>query len=167
MLKPQDILVLAKLLLVGMPSSLRILDMAQSLDISASEVHAALKRLSKSRLIDLKTKKPFKHAVKEFLFFGFKYVFPPEFGPTEIGIPTAHSAFPLSEEFESAEPVVWASLKGKIRGQQIMPLYKSVPSASLRDPELYSILALLDALRIGKAREMEFAKKKLESILFK
>jgi hypothetical protein len=40
-----------------------------------------------------------------------------------------------------------------------------VPIAARRDPILYEILALLDALRDGRAREKRFAEKQLISRL--
>ena len=45
------------------------------------------------------------------------------------------------------------------------PLYKTVPIAARRDPRLYEILALLDALRDGRARERRLAEEHLVSLL--
>ena len=52
---------------------------------------------------------------------------------------------------------MWHYLKGNARGQQIEPLYPSVPEAALRDPELYQLLVIVDTLRMGRAREREIA----------
>ena len=41
------------------------------------------------------------------------------------------------------------------------PLYPIVPSAARRDAGLYDLLALVDALRIGRARERAFAEKEI------
>lgn len=41
------------------------------------------------------------------------------------------------------------------------PLYKSVPQAALRDPILYQFLALVDAIRDGRARERKIAEREL------
>jgi hypothetical protein len=38
-------------------------------------------------------------------------------------------------------------------------LYKQAPKAALRDPVLYELLALADALRDGRARERKLAEK--------
>lgn len=51
-------------------------------------------------------------------------------------------------------------------GQAIEPLYKSVPFAVRRDNELYAYLALLDAIRMGNARESNLAIKMLKERLF-
>jgi hypothetical protein len=40
-------------------------------------------------------------------------------------------------------------------------LYKSVPHAVLRDPALYELLALVDAIRDGRARERNLAERDL------
>ncbi len=47
--------------------------------------------------------------------------------------------------------------KRNVRGHSILPLYPSVPEAALKDEKLYELLALVDALRIGRAREKELA----------
>jgi hypothetical protein len=53
--------------------------------------------------------------------------------------------------------VVWPSAKGKVVGAAIAPLAPSVPDAALASPPLYELLALVDALRIGAARDREAA----------
>jgi hypothetical protein len=52
---------------------------------------------------------------------------------------------------------VWPYGHGKLRGHSIVPLYPSVPEAATKDPKLHELLALVDALRVGKAREREIA----------
>jgi hypothetical protein len=52
-------------------------------------------------------------------------------------------------------PPVWPHPEGGTRGQGLRPIYMSVPDASLRDAELYEWMALLDAIRSGRARERE------------
>jgi len=44
----------------------------------------------------------------------------------------------------------------------IEPLYNSVPAAAKSDSLLYEYLALVDALRIGRARERRFAEEELK-----
>ena len=43
-----------------------------------------------------------------------------------------------------------------------MPLYKSVPEAALNDPLLHEMLALVDAIRVGSAREKKIAVEELK-----
>ena len=43
-----------------------------------------------------------------------------------------------------------------------MPLYRSVPQAASNDPELYALLSLIDAIRVGRMREQRLAIDELE-----
>jgi hypothetical protein len=45
------------------------------------------------------------------------------------------------------------------------PLYKSVPYAARADEKLYDALALVDAIRSGRARERKRAEEMLHAIL--
>jgi hypothetical protein len=65
-------------------------------------------------------------------------------------------------------PYVWASAKGKIKGQSIIPLYKSVPEVveNEADSQLYELLCLVDSLRVGKIREQELAGMELNKRLY-
>jgi hypothetical protein len=58
-------------------------------------------------------------------------------------------------------PPVWPDPDGKVQGAAVQPLYSSVPHAASRDPALYDLLALVDALRLGRARERALAEKEL------
>ena len=93
-------------------------------------------------------------ALKDFLTYGVQYVFPAEIGNIVRGVPTYISASPIKEQLaESRDYYVWRSAKGTARGQQITPLYLSVPNAVLKDDELYQLLVIVDTLRVGGARE--------------
>jgi hypothetical protein len=56
---------------------------------------------------------------------------------------------------------VWTFPEGPQRGVSLEPLYKTAPAAALRDPFFYELLALIDALREGRARERKLAEKEL------
>ncbi|MHC5822137.1 MAG: hypothetical protein ACYT04_41400, partial [Nostoc sp.] len=94
MLKPQDIVVVLKVHNLG-NSEWTYSQLANSLHMSSSEVHAALKRCEASGLYDCSSKKVKKRCLLEFLVHGLKYVFPEKPGAMSRGIPTAHSADPL------------------------------------------------------------------------
>jgi len=49
-----------------------------------------------------------------------------------------------------------------VRGVAFAPLYPSVPAAALEDARLYELLALVDAIRDGRARERNLAAKEIE-----
>lgn len=159
--KPQDIVVALKLAMRGV--ELSYADLAKELGLSASEVHAAVRRLKDARLLDPETKRVRLDAFRNFLVHGVPYAFP--VGPKQLtrGMPTAWAAPALADKINSTDqmPPVWPDPDGPVQGSAIKPLYASVPDAARRDPELYALLALVDALRIGRARERSLAEKEI------
>jgi len=168
MLKPQDLLVVLKLW-VGRGQAWTYQSLAEALGISVAEVHGAVKRARAARLLPdgPLSAPPLIMALREFLIHGAKYTFPAHPGAMTRGIPTAHAASPLKEEIlpSSEPPPVWPHPEGTERGLALDPLYPSAPSAALADPALYELLALLDALRIGRARERQIAARLIEERL--
>lgn len=138
--------------------------LAQELGMSASEVHASCSRLSEAGLLDPDTRKIRRLALLKFLRFGVPYAYPAQ--PREItrGIPTAWAAPVLAGTTAGAEDTVpvWPDPDGSRRGAAVDPLYRSVPVAARNDPALYDLLALVDALRIGRARERKLAEAELK-----
>ncbi len=163
-LKPQDILVLLKLVtLCDQPWSYNRL--AIEIGMSPSEVHGAIKRAIAAGLaleINRHIQPNFRN-LEEFLIHGIRYVFIPERGQMTRGMPTAHAAPPLSEVIvpDQEPPPVWPDPKGEIRGMEFTPLYRSCPEAAKQDAELYEWLALVDAMRGGRARERNIASQEL------
>ncbi|MBD0831823.1 hypothetical protein [Aestuariibaculum sediminum] len=155
-LKPQDILLLLKIVSVNDPKWNQK-PMADSLGLSQSEVSEAVSRCKYSGLLDPKGKIVMKLGFLDFLKYGIQFVFPQKPGPVVRGLPTAHSGLPLNNQIQSTEHYVWPYGKGSVRGHSITPLYPSVPEAALKDDKLYELLALVDALRVGRAREKELA----------
>ena len=136
--------------------------LAESVGMSASETHGAIKRCEKSGLYNPITRMPVLSSLEEFIIHGLKFAFPVEPGPPDRGMPTAHSAPPLSNLITSNDDLfVWPYDKGTVRGISITPLYSSVPFACSRDQELYEYLALIDAVRIGRVREKNMAEELL------
>lgn len=155
-LKPQDVLLLLKIMSDNNPSWNQK-PVAEALGLSQSEVSEAVGRCKYAGLLAPNGKTVMKMALMEFLQYGLRYVFPQKPGAVVRGVPTSHSANPLKEEIQSSEAYVWPYGKGTIRGHSIVPLYPSVPEAALKDVKLYELLALIDALRVGRARERELA----------
>lgn len=106
-------------------------------------------------------------ALLEFLVYAIRYVFPARKGELTRGIGTAFSAPPLRSKLLSAGELelVWPDAYGKSMGQSVEPLFKSAPHAVKRDPVLYELLALVDALRLGQPRERKLAAELLEARL--
>jgi hypothetical protein len=167
-LKPQDILVLLKLVALG-PGRWSYSGLATDLGMSPSEVHAAVKRAVTARLAVShgEMTRPALSALREFLAHGVPYAFVPERGALTRGIPTAHAAPPLKNELAlSADlPPVWPDPEGEVRGLTFSPLYKAAPRAARKDPKLYELLTLVDAVRGGGARERALALKLLDKRL--
>ena len=165
-LKPQDILVLLKL--VGLEGDWSYRSLAGELSMSVGEVHNALDRASRAQLFDPEERRPRLQALEEFLVHGLKYSFPAERGPITRGTPTAYAAPPLNRMISASEtePVpVWPDPEGSQRGYKLEPLYSSVPVAARQDRNLYELLALVDAIRDGRARERNLAEKQLHKRL--
>ena len=103
----------------------------------------------------------------EFLTHGLKYAFPPERGSMVRGVPTAAAAEPLKSRFveDREPPTVWPYAEGKVRGLALAPLYAGAPKAALRDPKLYWVLALCDAIRSGRTRERSLAVELLRKVI--
>lgn len=135
--------------------------------MSPSEVHSGIGRAAASRLFDPQRKVPILRALLEFLVHGVKYAFPPDKGQPTRGIPTSYAAPPLSSLIVQTDelPPVWPYPEGKVRGIEFSPLYRSVPKAVANDTALYELLALVDTIRDGRARERELAVKELTARL--
>lgn len=162
MMRPHDIIVLIKIIAMDNDSWYHK-DIASALHLSAAEISLSLNRSVHARLIDSNKKIVFKNSLLEFLQYGIRYVYPPEIGRKIQGIPTAHSAPPLSNDISATEHYVWPSLSGTVRGQKFEPLYGNLPEAALQDVKLYQMAALVDALRVGRPRETSLALKYLKS----
>lgn len=178
-LHSQDVVVLLKLL-ANRDGSKRwtYADLGRDLFMSASQVFRSVSRAEVARLLSAPAVPsppgleeestrvwlwPNNNNLKEFLIHGVKYAFPVERGGPTRGIPTAEAAAPLNQHFSQDFPLppVWPHAAGPFRGIAFSPLYKSVPQAAMRDPKLYELLALVDAIREGRAREREIAIREL------
>jgi len=67
----------------------------------------------------------------------------------------------------SQDVYIRPNASGKERGLSVVPLFNSVPVAVQRDPELYRLLALIDAVRLGRQREANLAAEQLRERLVK
>ena len=148
---------LAKLLAYGR-SRPSMAEVGAHLSISGSEVHAALKRLERARL---RRHRPDRHPAP---VAGRRRVphprrqirVPAKRGEVTRGVPTSYAGSPLNGKLAADHlPPVWPRPEGAARGVALEPLYPSAPAAALRDPALYQLLALIDAIREGRARERE------------
>lgn len=164
-LKPQDLLVMLKV--AAHPEARwTYAGLGEALSLSASEVHASVRRSVASGLAVARGRgawSPLRPALLEFAEHGVRYVWPTTAGPVKRGVPTSFGALPLSQKISAApgEAPVWAHPQGSAKGPVLSPLYRTAPQAALADPALHRMLALLDALRTGRARERAMAAKLL------
>jgi predicted transcriptional regulator len=163
-MRPHDIAILLKIAAKKeMPWQMK--DLASELGISASEISESLNRSTIAGLITKDKRKLMVLAILDFLEKGLRYVYPQHPGAKVRGLPTAHAAPPLSNEIASSESYVWPYSKGTVRGESIEPLHPKLPEACLKDPFFYELMALCDALRVGKVREKTLAIQELRNRL--
>jgi hypothetical protein len=163
-LKPQDVLVMLKLVALGQ-RSWSYARLAVDLGMSPSQLHSAVRRALAAQLAVKKEDaiKPHIRNLEEFLVHGLRYVFVPQLGQPTRGMPTSYAAPPLEAHFAKSSdlPPVWPDPEGTVRGVEFSPLYKLAPKAARADPALYELLVLVDAIRGGRAREHNLAIKGL------
>jgi hypothetical protein len=139
--------------------------LAGRVHLSPSRVHAGVQRAIAAELLDSE-RRVRSRALIDFLCHGVRHAFFADRGAITRGMPTAHAAPPLVELISDSGPTpVWPDPDGSARGESIEPLHPSVPRAAREQPELYELLALVDAMRIGRARERKLAMEQLEQRL--
>jgi hypothetical protein len=153
-LRPHDVVVALQLALTP-DAPYRAL--AAAVGLSQGETHNAVKRLTLARLLRPDHRAPRVEALFDFLTKGVPHAFPAELGAESRGVPTAHAAPPLVSDFSASDAVVWPSPDGELRGASVEPLHAAAPMIAKSNPSLYELLALVDALRIGQARERQLA----------
>lgn len=163
-MRPHDVVILLKIAAKGAQPWL-MKELAAELSISASEVSESINRSVQAGLLGSDKKRLMRASLLEFLQFGLPYVFPQRPGAIVRGIATAHSAPPLRSIIQSEEQYVWPGANGTVRGQSIEPLYEGVVKAVEKDQLLYELLALTDAIRVGRVREKLLAIEELKKRL--
>lgn len=155
-MRPQDVVVLLKVLLLE-GTFWQSKDLAQALFLSPTEISFSLKRSQYARLLEEKARQVARRTFLEFLLYGLPVVFPTQLGAQVRGLPTAHSAAPLREQLVAEPLYVWPDAESDYWGCAIEPLYPRVPQTAKADAHLYELLALVDALRVGRPRERKLA----------
>lgn len=160
-LRPQDLVVLLRLSLEqgAAPS---YASLSADLSLTASEIHAGVDRALLAQLVRKDERgrpKVVLEALRLFVQHGARYCFPATRGELTRGMPTSHAAAPLKDKIvQTQEPVpVWPHKSGTVRGITFYPLYPTVPEAAARQPALYELLVLVDAIRGGSPRERALA----------
>jgi len=168
MLKPHDIVVVLKLLECrGKDAAPTFAALAAALQLSPSEVHAAVGRalaagLLRRPLADTTRSMPLpvSTALAEFLIHGLKYVWPVSRGAVTRGVATGTSAPAVANALHTPipnMPLVWPDAEGDVRGESLKPLYPHAAKVAKKDAFLHEWLALLDLVRLRSGREATLA----------
>lgn len=154
---------------VDVPVALRLVEtpeatygqLGEDLGISSSSAHSAVNRLSLAGLMHPHQRTVNRLALLEFLEHGVQYAFPPIVGGAVRGVPTSHAAPILASEIIADDAIVWPDPQGQVVGESLLPLYDGAVNLPRHCASLYEMLALVDALRVGRARERKIASRKL------
>lgn len=158
MLRPVDIVVLLQLLRhQGKDWTVRSL--AQELHVPSASLQRSLERLGATPAFDAPRKRVSLAGCAELFEHALRFIAPVLRGGETRGLPTAWAVPPLSERLAAVDelPPVWPDPLGEERGLEVQPLHPAVVSLARADPEMYELLALVDALRAGDARTRELA----------
>lgn len=165
MLKGQDIVLLLKFLASRSHLNWPQHQLATHLCLSPSAVNASLTHLKESGLlligINDQRYQLVIPACEELLIHALKYFFPTKLGNYTSGIATSYAAPIFKGQIAIGKDSipVWPSAEGANRGLGLLPLYHCVPASLIRYPDqtFYDLLALVDAVRSGRARERSMA----------
>ncbi len=162
MLAPVDIFVLLKVAAKGDQPWVQQ-ELANELHVSQATVHRALKSVEAVKLYSAARKTLNAPQLVEALVHGARFFLAPIRGGETRGMPTSWAGPPLRDQLAMSDEMipVWPDPHGTVRGIALGPLHKSVPLAAREDPLLYELLALVDVLRDGRARERKLAEKEL------
>lgn len=161
-LKPQDVAVVLRLAVAPDASYAKL---AGDLSMSPSTAHESVERLQLAGLLRPESRRVNRHSLLEFLEHGVRYMFPAKPGSKARGIPTAYSSPFLANEIVADDVIVWPDHRGSVTGQSIPPLINRAGELPTRCPQVYELLTLVDAIRIGRVRERAKAVEKIKERL--
>lgn len=153
-LRPGDLVVACQL---AVSPSAHFVSLAESTGISSGECHNAVRRLRLARMMMAEERRPAREVLQDFLVHGAPFAFPPVVGSTTIGVPTAHSSPAFRVLVETTDGFVWPQAEGDARGRSLIPLFPGAPALSIKNPALYEMLTIIDALRVGSTRVRKIA----------
>ena len=170
MLRPQDVLVACKLFSLG-ESEWSYARLAGSISISPSEAHAAVERCRAAGVLGTPRGKL---TIAKRKFFELCTVVVPQVfyavrGAVESGVLTSIYAKSLEGVFQPDPrrviPLIWPHESGTTKGESLLPIYSTVPRAVQHDEMLYRLMALIDVVRVGEAKERRMAIDLLDKLI--
>lgn len=165
MLKPIDLYVLVALL--ALPPGLNWTQAAFAIQLGVPQpaLTRSLQRLAKASLWDRAERRVDIPGAEGLLVHAVRFLAPPRLGQPTRGLLTAHSAPPLASMIASNSALVWPYEEGGAMGTSLEPLHPAAPRAAQASPRLHELLALTDALRVGRVRERTLAAKVIHELL--
>jgi len=169
LLKPQDTLLALKFWsMKDQGARLSVRELAESIKVSSGEISKSTRRLLAAHLVVERDGSV--HAetsgLREWLCYGVRYAYPVDRIGFGRGLPTAWNCPHVKTDIRPPEPpFVWSVSGGSVEGVMIRPIHESVPFAASNDPLLYQALSLVDAVRLGKPRELAIAREALAALL--
>jgi len=172
LLKPLDVVVSVKAAVLG-SSGWTMASMATALGLDTAQVFRATRNAAAARLLVAEPGKgrveyrAHRAALIELLVHGIKYMMVPVRGGMTRGLATAHAAPVMTKHIVAGtDPSpVWPTPEGTVRGEAFEPLHRCVPIAARADERFYAAMALVDAIRGGRARDRALAIKLLPEVL--
>ena len=161
MLRPQDVLVACKLLVIGRVDW-TFASLAESVGMASSAVYVSVTRSRISGLLSPSGDRVCRPRLASLLTTSVPDVFFAQRGAIVAGVPTSTSAPCLAESFpvpgrQVAQVWPFPGARSPVTGESLLPIYQSVPLACQRDERLYRVMALLDVVRVGNAAEKKIA----------
>jgi hypothetical protein len=164
MLKPQDILVILRLLIAENRKEVCTYPILSGwTGLSASEAHAAIKRAVKASLAGKAIQDAgtgfewaiMRPALDEFMTHAIRFLWPLELGAAQRGVVTGTSVEGINQGDRSvveADTWVWPHASGTARGVAVKPLYPSAPAVAVSDVLFHQALAAVDLARSANHR---------------
>jgi hypothetical protein len=129
--------------------------LARELHMPLATVQRSLGRLGATPTFDSHRRHVDISAAEEFFQHALMFVSPASTSGRARGIPTAWAVPALGKRLRvsaQASQPVWPTPRGGVRGVAVRPLHPGVFTLVDADPEMYQLLALTDAARLGDAR---------------
>lgn len=170
-LKPQDCLVLASRIFCP---DLDQQSTAAKVMISQSSASYSLNRLKEAHLLSRTGEANLANSI-EFMICALKYLYPGKLTGLSVGIPTAHTLPDFDfVNWKGQLPVIWPFVNLNkdiehrvelVKGEVLQPIHKNVPYVAFVYWEFHKLFALIDMIRIGRAREKNIAKDEIQKFI--
>ena len=170
-LEPLDLIVVLKMAAARRPGAedrCSVRDLASALAVPKSNIQRSMKRLVAQSLVVVGPdgRRVNRLNARDLFVHGVRWLAPAKVGRVVLGLPTAHAASPLASLLPGdVDPVVIPLEEGPVRGRSVTPIHPSAPAAAKNDQKLHELLAIVDGIRIGGAREREVAAAALQARL--